>query len=92
MLKQVDKINYRVVRPLGILKEDGSETKEINLVSWNDHKPVIDIRNWKTLGENKIALRGLTLTTEETRKLKENIDNYLIHVDELLAEKEVKEK
>lgn len=31
--------------------------------------------------------RGLTLTTEEARELKKNLDEYLKHVDELLKEK-----
>lgn len=87
MLKQVDKINYRIVRPLGVISENGNITTELNLISYNDYKPKLDLRKWETKGEVKIMQRGLTLTTEEARELKKNLDEYLKHVDKLLKEK-----
>lgn len=88
MLKQVDKVNYRIVRPLGVLSEDGNITTELNLISYNNYKPKLDLRKWEKKGENKLMQRGLTLTTEEARELKKSLDAYLNKVDELLAEKE----
>lgn len=88
MLKQVDKVNFRIVRPLGVLSENGNETTELNLISYNNYKPKLDLRKWEKKGDNKLMKRGLTLTTEEARELKKNLDNYLEKVDELLAEKE----
>ena len=87
MLKQVDKVNYRIVRPLGVISENGNITTELNLISYNDYKPKLDLRKWEKKGEVKIMQRGLTLTTEEARELKKNLDEYLKHVDELLKEK-----
>lgn len=88
MLKQVEKVNFRIVRPLGVLSENGNETTELNLISYNNYKPKLDLRKWEKKGENKLMKRGLTLTTEEARELKKNLDDYLAHVDELLAGKE----
>lgn len=87
MLKQVDKVNYRIVRPLGVISENGNITTELNLISYNDYKPKLDLRKWEKKGDTKIMQRGLTLTTEEARELKKNLDEYLKHVDELLKEK-----
>lgn len=89
MLKQVEKVNFRIVRPLGVLSENGNETTELNLISYNNYKPKLDLRKWEKKGDNKLMKRGLTLTTEEARELKKNLDDYLAHVDELLAGKEV---
>ena len=48
MLKQVDKVNYRIVRPLGVISENGNITTELNLISYNDYKPKLDLRKWET--------------------------------------------
>ena len=88
MLKQVEKVNYRIVRPLGVISENGNITTELNLISYNNYKPKLDLRKWEKKGDNKLMQRGLTLTTDEARELKKNLDNYLEHVDELLKEKE----
>ena len=87
MLKQVEKVNYRIVRPLGVISESGNTTTELNLISYNNYKPKLDLRKWERKGETKIMQRGLTLTTEEARELKKSLDNYLEHVDKLLKEK-----
>jgi len=86
MLKQVDKINYRIVRPLGVLSEHDNITTELNLISYNNYKPKLDLRKWEKKGDNKLLQRGLTLTTEEARELKKALDNYLEHVDAYLEE------
>ena len=88
MLKQVEKVNYRIVRPLGVLSANGNITTELNLISYNNYKPKLDLRKWETKGDTKLLQRGLTLTTEEARELKKALDEYLEHVDELLKEKE----
>lgn len=90
MLKQVEKVNYRIVRPLGVLSENGNITTELNLISYNNYKPKLDLRKWETKGDTKLLQRGLTLTTEEARNLKKALDEYLEHVDELLEAKESK--
>ncbi|HEY8890350.1 MAG TPA: PC4/YdbC family ssDNA-binding protein [Clostridium sp.] len=54
----------------GVLSEDAKGWKrEINIVSWNDRKPKIDIRDWD---EDHLKMRkGITVSKEELNKLKE---------------------
>jgi hypothetical protein len=44
-------------------------TKEINIVSWNDRKPKIDIREWDETHEK--MSKGVTLSKKECILLKE---------------------
>ncbi len=44
-------------------------TKEVNIVSWNNRKPKLDIREWD---ENHEKMgKGITLNREEILKLKD---------------------
>ena len=79
MLKQVDKINYRIVRPLGTLGTNGNITTELNLISYNNYKPKLDLRKWEKKGDNKILQRGLTLTDDEAKNLYNALKDYLEH-------------
>ena len=82
MLKQVEKINYRIVRPLGILSEKDNVTTELNLISYNNYKPKLDLRKWETKEDGtKFLQRGLTLTDAEAKELKKALDDYLEHVE-----------
>ena len=86
MLKQVSKIDYRIVRPLGILGEKDNITTELNLISYNNYKPKLDLRKWEKKGDNKILQRGLTLTDDEAKNLYNALKDYLEHLE---ANKEV---
>ncbi len=82
MLKQVDKINYRIVRPLGVLSEKDNVTTELNLISYNNYKPKLDLRKWETKEDGtKFLQRGLTLTDVEAKELKKALDDYLEHIE-----------
>jgi len=63
-------IKFEVTRTLGVLSE-GSKgwQKEINLVSWNDRKPKVDIRDWAP--EHEKMGKGITLNKKELQQLKE---------------------
>lgn len=63
-------IKFEITKSLGVLSE-GSKgwQKEINLVSWNERKPKIDIRDWGP--EHEKVGKGVTLNIEELKKLKE---------------------
>ena len=63
-------IKFEIREHIGTLSE-GSKgwTKEINRVSWNDRDPKIDIREWSP-DHTKMG-KGITLTDEEFKKLKE---------------------
>lgn len=69
-------ITFEIKEKLGALS-DGRRgwTKEINLVSWNNAAPKLDIREW-TDEHDKMG-KGVTLTKEEARKLYEILDEYL---------------
>lgn len=63
-------ITFSIVQNLGILGEDyRGWTKEVNLVSWNNRKPKIDIRDWDP--DHEKMGKGVTLSKEEFLKLKE---------------------
>lgn len=62
-------IKYEVVEHIGVLSESSRGwTKELNRVSWNDHAPKYDIREWAPNRE-KMG-KGVTLSEEEFEMLK----------------------
>ncbi len=63
-------IKYEITKSLGILSE-GSRgwQKEINLVSWNERTPKIDIRDWAP--EHEKMGKGVTLNREELIQLRD---------------------
>lgn len=67
-------IKYEVIELIGILADTSKGwTKEFKLISWNDKEPKYDIRDWAPDGE-KMG-KGVTLTREETIKLKEILNS-----------------
>lgn len=89
MLKPVDKINYRIVKELGVLSKKDNQSTELNLISYNDYKPKLDLRKWETKEDGtKFLQRGLTLTDAEAKALYKALEPYL---QELEATKEVAE-
>ena len=89
MLKPVDKINYRIVKELGVLIKKDNTSTELNLISYNDYKPKLDLRKWETKEDGtKFLQRGLTLTDAEAKELYKALETYLASVE---VAKEVKE-
>lgn len=66
-------IKFEIKETIGIVSE-GSKgwAKELNLVSWNDKDPKYDLRDWAP--EHEKMGKGITLTKEELKKLKELLD------------------
>lgn len=67
-------IKYDILKNIDVLSE-GSRgwKKEINIVSWNDRAPKVDIRDWD---ENHEKMgKGITLSKPELLKLKEILDS-----------------
>ena len=63
-------IKYEIIEKLGILSESiKGWTKELNLISWNGSTPKYDIRDWSP--DHEKMGKGITLTDEEAKKLKE---------------------
>ena len=67
-------ISHKVVSAVGVISHDGECSKEVKLISWNDRKPQVDIRNWR--GDR--PLKGLVLTREEALKLIELLKRAVI--------------
>ncbi len=62
-------IKYEIIKRIGTLSESAKGwTKELNLISWNDREPKYDLRDWAP--EHEKMSKGLTLTTEELKQLK----------------------
>lgn len=69
-------LKFEIKKNLGIIGEGTKGwKKEVNLVSWNDRRPKLDIRDWDETHE-KMG-KGVTLSrneVEEFKKLVETID------------------
>lgn len=76
-------IKFEITGNLGVLSE-GSKgwQKEINLVSWNDRKPKVDIRDWGP--EHEKMGKGITLNKKELLQLKELLNG--IDLESLMIE------
>lgn len=63
-------LKFEIVKNLGYLGE-GKEgwKKEINLVSWNERKPKLDIREWDDT-HSKMK-KGVTFNSRELKVLKD---------------------
>jgi len=67
-------IKYDIQEKIGVLSETSSGwQKQINLISWNDKEPKFDIRDWSP--DNSKMGKGITLSAEELKKLKEILNN-----------------
>lgn len=67
---------FEIVEKVGVISEKASGwAKELNFVSWNGAAPKFDIREWAPNHE-KMG-KGVTLTLEELKTLKELIDKAL---------------
>lgn len=63
-------IKYEIKENLGTISESSKGwVKELNLISWNEKEAKYDIRDWDQ--EHKKMGKGVTLTVEELKKLKE---------------------
>lgn len=62
-------IKYEIIHHIGVIGE-GSRgwRKEVNIISWNERKPKLDIRDWDET-HDKMG-KGITLNEEEVANLK----------------------
>ena len=66
-------IKFEIINTIGVLSESSKGwTKELNLISWNGREPKYDIRDWDS--EHEKMGKGVTLTEEELKKLKNLLD------------------
>lgn len=73
-------IKFDIIKNIGVLSEGAKGWKrEVNLISWNDRKPKIDIRDWD---EAHVKMgKGITLSSDELKQLKEIFNQ--IDIDDL---------
>ena len=65
---------YEIKEQIGILSSSPSGwNREVNMVSWNDREPKLDIRDWSP--DNSKMGKGVSLSREETKALKEILNN-----------------
>lgn len=63
-------LKYEITEEIGVLGENAKGwKKELNMVSWNEHEPKYDIREWAP--DHSRMGKGVTLTADELANLKE---------------------
>ncbi len=63
-------ITFKITKELGVISETSKGwTRELNMVSWNDHEPKYDIRDWSP--DHTRMSKGVGLTEDEMKKLVE---------------------
>lgn len=71
-----DKI-FNIERNIATLSDKDNITKEFNLIKYKDLKnTILDIRKWDNSNNDKSMLKGITLTDDEARKLKDALIEY----------------
>lgn len=61
-------ITFEITKSLGVISETSKGwTRELNMVSWNDHEPKYDIRDWSP--DHTRMSKGVSFTEEEMERL-----------------------
>lgn len=61
-------ITFEITKSLGVISETSKGwTRELNMVSWNDHEPKYDIRDWSP--DHTRMSKGVSFTEEEMEQL-----------------------
>lgn len=67
-------IKFEIKETVGVIAESAKGwKKELNLISWNGKKAKYDLREWSP--EHEKMSKGVTLTTDELKALKELLNN-----------------
>lgn len=70
----MENFKYEIIEEIGVLSENVKGwRKELNKISWHGAEPKYDIRDWAPNRE-KMG-KGVTLTEEETKALKDLLNN-----------------
>ena len=78
----MEELKFEIKKNVGIIGEGTKGwKKEVNIVSWNDRKPKLDIRDWDETHE-KMG-KGVTLNKNEVEELKKLLES--IELDDMEA-------
>ena len=66
--------NYEITERVAVLSQSGDTSKELNMVAYNGSHAKYDLRSWKRENGTEKLLKGLTLTLEEAKALKEALN------------------
>lgn len=65
----MNELKFEIKKNVSVLSESTKGWKrEVNIISWNERKPKLDIRDWDE--EHKMMGKGITLSREEVSELK----------------------
>lgn len=67
-------ITYNITDELAVLSSAGAWSLELNLISWNNRSPKLDLRKWTDTHEK--MSKGITLTDAEARALRDALNKY----------------
>ena len=65
---------YEITERVAVLSQSGETSKELNLVSYNGSQPKYDLRSWRRTDGEERLLKGLTLSQDEARVLKQALN------------------
>ena len=75
--EKMAELKYEITEEIGVLSENAKGwKKELNMVSWNEHDPKYDIREWAP--EHEKMGKGVTLSQEEANRLCELLQGQII--------------
>ena len=81
--------NYEIIKHIATLSETQDESKQVNIISYNNAKPKIDIRNWF---ENNKMGKGITLDEQEWEILgscfKDSLSDDIDYESEIVLDQE----
>lgn len=67
---------YEIKQHFGVVAEEKSyRTLELNLVSFNDAEPKVDLRRWVNKDGEKTMGKGVTMTGEQIRALRDLLNS-----------------
>ena len=71
---------FDIVKEIGVISENSNGwKKEFNIVSFSGHRAKYDLREWSE--DHQQMKKGITLTEEELRALKDLIDSEIAELD-----------
>ena len=66
---------YKIEEHIATLSEtDKGYSKELNLISYKDRLPTLDIRRWKRTVDGEQMFKGISLTDDEARVLRDALN------------------